>query len=165
MNPERVASILNQVSPVRIVIPGAPASYQKAVMTWHSKDGRSGTHAYDRAGYRQWRDYARGRAAEICEQRPVSEAPVIVTINAYFLPPKSMSQKMLAMAYRRLIRPMKLDVDNICKAVADSVLTGIVIRDDKQIVEAHISKWYDQNPRVEVEIHPWLPQEPSLFRE
>jgi len=44
------------------------------------------------------------------------------------------------------------DLDNIAKALNDS-LTGIVIKDDSQIDELHIYRFYSkENPRVELEI-------------
>ena len=44
------------------------------------------------------------------------------------------------------------DIDNYNKILLDS-LTGIVWKDDKQIVKMEIEKLYDKkNPRVEIEI-------------
>lgn len=49
-----------------------------------------------------------------------------------------------------IIRPtIKPDVDNIAKVILDS-LNGLAYKDDKQIVFCAISKWYGENPRVEV---------------
>ena len=50
------------------------------------------------------------------------------------------------------IRPTKKpDADNIMKAVADA-LNGIAYKDDSQIVNVTIAKWYSDTPRVEVAI-------------
>jgi Holliday junction resolvase RusA-like endonuclease len=63
-------------------------------------------------------------------------------------------------AMARYLRPAgKPDLDNSLKAIADSCLTGIVIHDDRQIVEVHLAKWYDENPRVEIDVAPWMPTE------
>ena len=49
-----------------------------------------------------------------------------------------------------IIRPtIKPDVDNIAKVILDS-LNGLAYKDDKQIVFCIISKWYGENPKVEV---------------
>ena len=50
------------------------------------------------------------------------------------------------------IRPTKTpDYDNIGKIISDA-LNGVAYRDDAQIVEANISKYYSNLPRVEVMI-------------
>ncbi|WP_423739225.1 RusA family crossover junction endodeoxyribonuclease [Clostridium sporogenes] len=49
-----------------------------------------------------------------------------------------------------IVRPtIKPDVDNIAKVILDS-LNGLAYKDDKQIVTCGISKWYGEDPRVEV---------------
>ena len=52
----------------------------------------------------------------------------------------------------RLIRPTrKPDFDNIGKVICDA-LNGIAYRDDAQIVDALVRKFYSDTPRVIVEI-------------
>jgi Holliday junction resolvase RusA-like endonuclease len=52
-----------------------------------------------------------------------------------------------------IIRPIKKpDLDNIAKIIADS-LNGVAYRDDSQIVESSVAKFYSDFPRVEVEIY------------
>jgi Holliday junction resolvase RusA-like endonuclease len=49
-----------------------------------------------------------------------------------------------------IIRPTKKpDADNIAKIVCDA-LNGIAFLDDKQIVDARITKWYSDTPRIEI---------------
>ena len=51
------------------------------------------------------------------------------------------------------IRPTKKpDCDNVLKIVADS-LNQIAYKDDSQIVETSVKKYYAEIPRVEVEIY------------
>ena len=46
----------------------------------------------------------------------------------------------------------KVDIDNLQKLAIDS-LSGIVMKDDKQITELHLFKNYDkENPRIELTI-------------
>ena len=79
--------------------------------------------------------------------------PVELKITAFFAIPKSWSQAMKQKALAEIIRPtVKSDYDNIAKAVTDG-LNGIAWDDDKQVVDAYISKKYAVNPRVEVEIY------------
>ena len=139
--------------PIKIVIPGKPGTYQKHVGQWRSRDGRSGIRAYDDKSYAAWRHYARGRAAEVCGTRAIECGPVRVWIAAFVMPPKATSKKALAAALAWETRPtVKPDVDNIAKAVFDSCLTGIVIRDDNQVVELIVTKYFSDQPRVEVRI-------------
>lgn len=51
-----------------------------------------------------------------------------------------------------LIRPkVKPDADNVAKAICDA-LNGQAYRDDAQIAALYVRKWYDEKPRVEVQI-------------
>jgi Holliday junction resolvase RusA-like endonuclease len=71
-------------------------------------------------------------------------------IKVYMSIPKSVSKKKREEMIEGKIRPTKKpDVDNIIKIILDS-LNGLAYDDDKQIVDCSISKWYGENPRVEV---------------
>ena len=51
---------------------------------------------------------------------------------------------------RGLIRPTKKpDIDNVVKALADA-LNHVAYRDDTQIVDCQVRKFYADEPRVEV---------------
>ena len=77
-------------------------------------------------------------------------APITLHIDAYFTIPKSTSQKKRREMLAGVIRPTKKpDGDNIYKIVADS-LNGIAYKDDSQIVDCIVRKWYADVPRVEV---------------
>lgn len=50
------------------------------------------------------------------------------------------------------VRPtVKPDIDNLCKATLDS-FNGILWKDDSQIVDLNLHKYYSDNPRIEVEL-------------
>lgn len=71
-------------------------------------------------------------------------------ITAYFSIPKSVSNKKRELMSFGLINPTKKpDLDNIAKAILDS-LNGIAYKDDSQIVSLLISKKYSDRPRVEI---------------
>ena len=143
--------------PITIVIPGLVASYAKKVGTWKAKDGRVGTNAYNSPGYAKWKDYARMCAAQTVGERVPFQDAVTVEIDIYKDIPTAFSKKKRDLALRGLLRPITTpDLDNHMKAIADSVLTGVVIRDDKFIVEARIAKWFAARPRVEITVRAWV---------
>ena len=75
-----------------------------------------------------------------------TELPLTVTI------PSSKSKKFKQAAIEGIERPAKKpDPDNIFKCLTDA-LSGVAYKDDKQIVDARIHKWYAEVPRVEVRI-------------
>ena len=77
-------------------------------------------------------------------------------VLAYFAIPKSVSRKKHLLMISGDIRPTKTpDYDNIAKIVSDS-LNGVAYRDDAQIVDALVSKFYSDIPRIEVKIQELL---------
>lgn len=77
---------------------------------------------------------------------------LVVRISAYYSIPKSASKKRRSSMLDRTIRPTKKpDWDNVGKVICDS-LNGIAYRDDAQIAEATVSKFYSDIPRVEITI-------------
>lgn len=140
------------MNPIVIVVAGEAAPFSKKVMSWKARDGRFGTHAYDSSKYSGWKDQARYAAHKEMGNRPPLECPIDFSLKVYFQIPASWSQRKKDHCRRGLIRPtVTPDADNLCKAAADS-LNGIVIRDDKFIVNATIQKWYSDRPRVEIVI-------------
>jgi len=81
-----------------------------------------------------------------------TKGAVSINITAFFYIPASTSKKKREAMIRGEIRPTtKPDLDNIMKAIGDS-LSKIAWIDDSQIVVASLSKYYSDRPRVEVEI-------------
>ena len=86
------------------------------------------------------------------------DAMLDVRIFAYFPIPKSASKKKQAAMRDRKIRPTKKpDWDNIGKIVCDS-LNGIAYRDDSQVVDSMVRKFYSDQPRVIVTIQTCEPE-------
>lgn len=80
------------------------------------------------------------------------DAMLDVRIFAYYAIPKSASKKKRQMMLDKKIRPTKKpDFDNIGKIICDS-LNQIAYKDDSQIVDAMVRKFYDEIPRVVVTI-------------
>lgn len=81
------------------------------------------------------------------------DAPLGMTVTAFFPIPKSTSKKKQALMKERYIRPCKKpDGDNILKAIADA-LNEIAYKDDSQIVECTVKKYYSVEPKTYVEIY------------
>lgn len=75
---------------------------------------------------------------------------ITASIMAYYPIPKNTSKIKKNYMLLGIERPTKKpDVDNIAKVILDS-LNSFAYDDDKQIVTCGISKWYGENPRVEV---------------
>lgn len=71
-------------------------------------------------------------------------------ILAYYSIPKSGSKKVKAQKLANVIRPTKKpDMDNVVKIVADA-LNKVAYKDDAQIVDCQVRKFYSENPRVEI---------------
>lgn len=84
------------------------------------------------------------------EERFSDEDCLLVRIQAYFEPTKSISKKKREEMLRGMILPAKKpDIDNIVKSVLDA-LNQVAYRDDTQVVELHVRKQYSDRPRVEV---------------
>ena len=73
-----------------------------------------------------------------------------VRVIAYYAIPKSASKKNRQAMLDHKIRPTKKpDFDNIGKVICDA-LNNIAYRDDAQIVDAQVRKFYSDRPRVVV---------------
>lgn len=80
-------------------------------------------------------------------KRPeVSENPFKIKILAEFKPPKSLSKKKQMQLIGKPY-PKKPDMDNITKAILDS-LNGLAYKDDNQIVSINAEKKYGLADRI-----------------
>jgi len=76
--------------------------------------------------------------------------PVLMTVTAVFPIPKSASKKARQGMMNGSVRPIKRpDWDNIGKIISDS-LNEIAYKDDSQVVDAHVKKFYGEIPCVNV---------------
>lgn len=78
------------------------------------------------------------------------EDRIYARVIAYYGIPASASKKKRKDMENSLVRPAKKpDADNILKVVCDALNT-IAYKDDAQIVDAQVSKYYSNQPRIEV---------------
>ena len=135
---------------LKLVIPGEPCA--QARPRFSTKGGF--VRAYDPEKSRNYKAYIKYIASQEVQKVgwKVTEQPIEVSIRAFMQIPKSKPKKFKMAALDGKLRPTKKpDVDNIFKAVTDA-LNGIAYADDKQIVKAAQSKWYAEEPRMEVSV-------------
>lgn len=140
------------MDPIKIEVAGEAAPFRKKTMSWQARDGRSGTHAYDEKKYSGWKDHARLAASRTMAGRPPLAGDVIFRVRVYLAIPESWSNRKKRLALEGHIRPsITPDWDNLGKAAGDA-LEMIVFRNDKQVVDGGVQKWYSDRPRVEMEV-------------
>lgn len=91
---------------------------------------------------------------EQCKDRRFPDDAILdMRIIAYYSIPKSASKKKKEQMINGILRPAKKpDMDNVVKVIADS-LNAIAYRDDTQIVDCQVRKFYSEKPRVVIQIH------------
>ena len=129
---------------VQFTIPGEPKGKGRPRF---KKTGKT----YTPTPTAEYEEMVRWEYASQCENyRFPDDCGVSMYIDAHFAIPKSASEEKKQLMFEGDIKPTKKpDVDNILKIIADS-LNGVAYKDDAQIVEAHISKWYSDCPGVTV---------------
>lgn len=106
---------------------------------------------YDPKKSREFKQYVRLVASQHRPQELLT-GPLKMKVKVFKPTLKSFSQKKKAAAEKGEIRPTtKPDVDNYIKSVFDG-LNQVIWKDDSQVVDLQVSKFYSENPRIEVEI-------------
>ncbi len=128
------------MSEIRFTVYGN-AVPQARPRVFSGKDGRM--HAITPRSTERWREWVK---AEAVQHRPgdLWDGPLRMEIDFYLQRPKSTPRT-------RLYPTTKPDIDNICKAIWDS-LEGILYTNDSRIVESIARKLYGDPPRVEVKL-------------
>lgn len=107
--------------------------------------------AFDPQKSYNYKQLVRIEALKVKPQELLQKA-IRLEIRACRSIPKSFSKKRQILAAQGDIRPTtKPDIDNIVKGIKDA-LKGVIWRDDSQVVEVIASKWYSNEPRVEIDI-------------
>lgn len=133
-------------------VPGEPCAQGRPRFSTYGKYVR----AYDPAKSRNYKAFAKFVATDAATRGDwkYTELPLKISVTAYLTiaksKPKRFQKRALAGQERPITRP---DVDNIFKVITDA-LSGILYKDDKQIVSAEINKYYAApgNARVVVEL-------------
>ncbi|MYZ80006.1 RusA family crossover junction endodeoxyribonuclease [Ligilactobacillus salivarius] len=80
------------------------------------------------------------------------DSAISVTIRFFRKVQKSISRKEHARRTQGHVRPIvKPDLDNYIKSTLDA-LNDVIWTDDATIVELNTSKWYADDPRIEIEV-------------
>lgn len=132
-------------------IPGEPTAQGRPRFSTHGGFVK----AYDPEKSRNYKAYVKLLASETMQNigLTLTELPLGVEIIADVGIPAGKSKKFKEQALNGLQLPIKKpDVDNVAKIILDSI-SGIVYKDDKQIVKLTVSKKYSDIPKVEVKIY------------
>ena len=135
---------------IRFTVPGKPFGKQRPRVV-HFRNGMS--KAFTPAETVQYENLVKWCYMQEAEGRKFPDDAMLgVEILAYFEPSKSASKAKRKAMLENKIRPTKKpDFDNIGKIICDS-LNQIAYHDDSAIVDSHIMKLHDEQPRVEVSI-------------
>lgn len=136
---------------LRFSVPGEPRGKGRPRFVSTPRGGRTYTDAQT-ASYENLVKMCAKAAGAV-----ITEGPHRVEIVAYFEPAQSWPKKRIAAALANEIAPGKIDLDNLAKAVLDS-LNGIGWSDDKSVSELIVTKRFAREPSVEVSVSRALQQ-------
>jgi len=135
---------------LKFIIPGEPCAQGRPRFT--NQGGF--VKAYDPEKSRNYKSFVKYVATHEAQKQGwlYTELPLRVSVTACLEVPASKSKKFREAAYLGKEYPTKKpDVDNLFKTVTDA-MSGILYKDDKQIVQANIEKTYSAPTRLIVEI-------------
>lgn len=132
---------------VKLTIPGEPVAQGRPRFSRRGKY----VSTYDPPKSKAYKEHVKQIARQELHIEPMTGS-IMINVKVYRGIQKAGSKLTKRQKQDGIIRPtVKPDTDNYYKAVSDA-LTGIVWVDDNQIVEMHVSKWYSDTPRVEIEV-------------
>lgn len=128
---------------MRIVIPGEPRGKQRP--RFSRRTGATYTPS-------ETVQYEKAVKALAWAAGKPAEGPVSLSVCAMYAIPKSASKaQRAAMRDGEILPQKKPDIDNVVKIIMDA-LNGAAYKDDKQVVSVFASKFYDDDPKVIVEV-------------
>jgi len=128
---------------MNFIIDGKPQGKQRPRVT------RGGRHSYTP---KETKDYQKKVIKSFIDSEGLNlgSVPIKVKMDCYYQIPKSMPKYKRKMVVEGSLFPLvKPDVDNVAKCVLDG-LNGHAYKDDSCVVELVVSKFYSENPRIEV---------------
>jgi len=132
------------VAPLRFSVPGEPRGWARA----RTQGARFFTDTKTRSEKQAVAAWAMEAGAQIME------GPINLRLTAYLRMPQSVSKRRRADMLSGAERPTKKpDVDNVAKLAMDA-LNGVCWRDDVQVVDLSVRKFWSETPRLEIEISP-----------
>lgn len=106
---------------------------------------------YDPKKSRNFKQYVRLTASQHAPEK-LLEGPLKMKVVVYRPSLKSFSKKKAKQAEEGTLRPTtRPDVDNYVKGIKDA-LNKVIWKDDSQVVDLSVSKFYSEKPRVEVTV-------------
>lgn len=110
-----------------------------------------GVVAYEKKEMKAWRAECSKLIKEAFGSERLIECPLKIDVTFYIQPPKYISCKKKIrekLEAEEIFCSKKPDIDNYLKALLDS-MTGIIFKDDGQVVECRAKKLYSSKPRIE----------------
>ena len=138
---------------VQFTILGDPVAKGRSKhRTITTRDGRQFNQEYTPAKTRNYEQTVRLEYERQVGQCFPADAALAMEIAIYKRIPKGMTKRNRERVAAKELRPgKKPDVSNVIKSVEDG-LNGVAYHDDNQIVDQRGIEWYDETPRVEVQI-------------
>lgn len=136
---------------LKVFIPGEPCAQGRPRFSTAGGFDR----AYDPAKSRNYKAYVKAVCADAAEKQGWlfnTDLPLEVELIAGLSIPSSKSKKWKQAAAEGVEKPTKKpDVDNLIKIIMDA-LSGVIYKDDKQIIKMSVEKRYAEQPGVTLEV-------------
>jgi Holliday junction resolvase RusA-like endonuclease len=137
---------------ITFTIPGTPiAKARPRFRIIKAKDGRTFPTAYSPSETTNYENLVKIAFRQVHCGAP-SERPVKMTVKAFFPIPASATKRFRSECVAE-DKPVvkKPDFDNIAKIICDA-LNEIAFKDDSQVYDCHVQKFYSENPRTWVTV-------------